>query len=363
MINDKRSMLRVVGKRTIDKSEINRILVRATNWVGDVVMNIPALEAVRENFPQSTITVLARPWVIPLLENHPAVDQVLPFQKGKGFLSHMAEIIRVVGMIRKMRYDLAILFQNAFEAGLLAWLGGVKFRVGYNTDGRRFLLSHAVIRNEEVLKLHQVEYYLSILRAMDWEAKTKDPSLYIAEKDSKAIQSLLSSHGIKPKDLVLGLSPGAVYGSAKRWPPGRFANIADWAVQRWRAKVVLMGSGGEKVICRMVNQSMKHTALNLCGETKLGEAMALIKRCYFFVTNDSGLMHVAAALDVPTVAIFGSTDPMATGPRSPKASIVQHEIDCAPCLKPECPDDFRCMLEIEPDEVWKEMEEVRGNLI
>ncbi len=124
-----------------------------------------------------------------------------------------------------------------------------------------------------------------------------------------------------------------------------------------------MGSGGEKVICRMVSQSMKHTALNLCGETTLGEAMALIKRCHFFVTNDSGLMHVAAALDTPMVAIFGSTDPVATGPRSQKARIVKHEIDCAPCLKPECPEDFRCMLEIEPDEVWQTMEDLRENLI
>ena len=133
--------VRVLGHKTIEKSEINRVLVRATNWVGDAVMNMPALEAVRENFPQSTIAVLARPWVIPLLENHPAVDQVLPLDKGKGYPADLVEILRVAGRIRKMRFDLAILFQNAFEAALLAYLGGVRFRVGYNTDGRRLLLS------------------------------------------------------------------------------------------------------------------------------------------------------------------------------------------------------------------------------
>ncbi|UCF57191.1 MAG: lipopolysaccharide heptosyltransferase II [Deltaproteobacteria bacterium] len=355
-------MMRVVGHNPIEKSNINCILIRATNWVGDVVMTIPALEAVRENFPASTLAVLARPWVIPLLENHPSVDQVLPLRKGKGYLSRMVGTIRVAGLIRRMRFDLAILFQNAFEAALLAYLGGVKFRVGYNTDGRGFLLSHAVIRDDEVLNLHQVEYYLSILRAMGWEAESRDPSLFVAEKDREAIQSLLSSERIEQNHFLLGLSPGAVFGPAKRWPADRFSTIGDWAAQRWGAKVVVVGSEGEKDICMAVSQSMKHIPLNLCGRTTLGEAMALIERCHFFVTNDSGLMHIAAALNVPMVGIFGSTDPAATGPRSRKVRIVQHPVDCAPCLKPECPTDYRCMLSIKPDEVWKEMESLRENL-
>ena len=120
-----------------------------------------------------------------------------------------------------------------------------------------------------------------------------------------------------------------------------------------------MGSEGERDICMAVSQSMKHISLNLCGRTTLGEAMALLERCHFFVTNDSGLMHIAAALDVPMVAIFGPTDPVATGPKSQIARIVQHPVDCAPCLEPGCPTDYRCMLSIEPDEVWKEMEKLR----
>jgi len=352
-------MLRVVGHKPIDKREIYRILVRATNWVGDLVLTIPAIEAVRENFPASTLVVLAKPWVIPLLENHPAVDQVLPFAKGNGYLSRMGEVIRVGMLIRRMRFDLAVLFQNAFEAALLAYLGGIKFRIGYNTDGRRFLLSHAVIRTDEVLSLHQVEYYLSILRAMDWEAKSKDPSLFVAGKDRDAVQCLLLNEGIEQHDLLLGLSPGAIFGPAKRWPAERFAKLGDWAAERWKARVVVMGSARERDICSTVVQSMKYTPVNLCGRTTLGEAMALVERCQFFVTNDSGLMHIAAALRVPMVAIFGSTDPAATGPRSEKARIVRHPTDCAPCLKPVCRADYRCMLSIQPEEVWREMERLR----
>ncbi len=325
-------------------------------------MTTPAIEAVRENFPESTLAVLARPWVTPLLENHPAVDKVLPLEKGNGYFSRTVEIFKAAGLVRRMKFDLAVLFQNAFEAALLAYLGGVRLRVGYNTDGRGLLLSHAVIRDEKVLNVHQVDYYLSILRAMGWEAESKDPTLFVAEKDTEAIQTLLSDEGIEQDHFLLGLSPGAVFGPAKRWPAERFATIGDWAAQRWGAKVVVMGSEGEMDVCRAVSQSMKHTPLNLCGRTTLGEAMALIERCHFFVTNDSGLMHIAAALSVPMVAIFGSTDPVATGPRSEKARIVRHPTDCAPCLRPECPTDYRCMLSIEPDEVWKEMDNLRDSL-
>jgi heptosyltransferase-2 len=261
-----------------------------------------------------------------------------------------------------LRFDLAILFQNAFEAALLALLGGVKFRIGYNTDARRLFLTHAVIRNDQVLGLHQVEYYLSILRAMEWEAETRDPQLFVDEKDMGAVRSLLLSNGISEDDFLLGLSPGAIFGPAKRWPAERFAAVGDWSVERWGSKVLVMGSHKENDICTAVYNSMKYPAMNVCGRTTLGEAMALIKRCHFFVSNDSGLMHIAAALGVPMVAIFGSTDPAATGPRSQKARIIKHQIDCSPCLKPDCPTGYRCLSSIEAAEVWNEMEILRENL-
>ena len=354
-------MVGMVGKK-FEKSTIRRILVRATNWVGDVVMTLPALEAIRENFPSSSISVLAKPWVVPLLENHPAVDDVILFRKREGRTVDLGELIRVVRLIRKHEFDLAILFQNAFEAGLLAYLGGVKFRLGYNTDGRGLLLTHRVNRSEEVLKGHQVEYYLSLLRAVGWEASSRDPSLYLAEQDREKAWNLLRSKGLKEGDFLVGLSPGAIFGEAKRWPPERFAKIGDWAVERWKAKVLIMGSRREMHICKALERSMSHSAFDLSGQTSLGEAAALINQCQFFLTNDSGLMHIAAALGVPTVAIFGSTNSVATGPRGPNTRIVKHQTECAPCLKPECPTDHRCMLSIEPEEVWEEMKNFRGEL-
>ena len=345
--------------KPIDKSKIHRILIRATNWVGDAVMTMPALEAVRANFPDADITVLARPWVIPLLENHPAVNRVIPYRRGNGFKNDFLEIIHVIRQIRAEDFNLAILFQNAFEAALLTFLGGIKNRVGYNTDGRGFLLSHGVRRRDDIMKGHQVEYYLAILRGMDWQAKSKDPTLFVDPKEIESVGAMLLTHGIDVGHFVVALSPGAIYGPAKRWPAERFAQIGDSAAEKWGAKVLILGSEGEKEIRDGVSKAMKQSALNLSGMTSLAGAMALIKRCGFFVTNDSGLMHVAAAIGVPLVAVFGSTDPIATGPRSPNARIVQHETECAPCLKPECPEDYRCMLSITPEEVWQEMEDLR----
>jgi len=269
-------------------------------------------------------------------------------------------MVRLIVLIRKHKFDLAILFQNAFEAALLAYLGGVRLRLAYETDGRGFLLTHRIIRNDNVLNVHLVEYFLSILRAMGWDAASRDPSLYVGREHLQKARELIRSNGIKQGDFLIGLNPGAIFGEAKRWPPDRFARIGDWAVEEWDAKVVIMGSQSEMDICKVLDRCMIHSPLNLCGRTSLGEAVGLISRCNFFVTNDSGLMHIAAALDVPTVAIFGSTDPVATGPRGPKSKIVKHGIECSPCLKTECPTDHRCMLSIKPEEVWEEMVNLRG---
>jgi heptosyltransferase II len=307
--------MRVAGGKVIDKTNVHRILVRAANWVGDVVMCMPAFDALRRNFPDAHISVLARPWVTALFDSHPGVDEIIPYSRGQGILKDLAERLRVVRLIRRGAFDLAVLFQNAFEAALLAYLGGVPLRVGYNTDARRCLLSHAVIRDPEILKEHQVEYYLAILRAIGWEAPTQKPHLHVGQKEASVVRGLLSYEGIEESDFLVGLSPGAIFGPAKRWPVERFAAIADRSIERWGARVVLLGSEKDASTCFDLSRIMKHGAVDLCGKTSLGEAMALIKRCRFFLSNDSGLMHVGAALGVPTVAVFGSTDPIATGPK------------------------------------------------
>lgn len=344
----------------MDKAAVKRIIIRATNWVGDAVMSLPALEAVGEIFPDSTTTILAKPWVIPIYREHPAVDQILVYRKDGWGLKNLKAMIQTIAVIRRQRFDLAILFQNAFEAALLCYLGGVRFRLGYNTDGRGPLLTHSVMRDSRILNVHQTEYYLSVLRAMGWEAMSRNPRIMVSAEDMKTARELLESMHVRNGDLLVGLSPGAIYGGAKRWPEERFSKIGDLAAQKWGAKILIMGTHKERKICHDVCRKMTQKTINLCGRTNLGEAMGVISLCHYFVTNDSGLMHIAAALGIPTVAIFGSTDLVTTGPKGARTRIVRHETECAPCLKQECPTDHRCMLRIDPEDVWHEMNILKG---
>jgi len=355
--------MRVRSRHKISNQEVRKILVRSANWIGDTVMMIPSLMALKKTFPHAQITVLAKPWVIPLLENHPSVDRTMIFAKGNGFFHSLKEVARIISWLRAERFDLAVLFQNAFEAAFLAYAGKVKYRVGYTTDGRGFLLTHKMKRDQHILLVHQVEYFLSLIEAMDWHVEEREPILYGGEEDSMSASLMLSSMGIDDSHFIFGINPGAEYGSAKRWPEERFAVIGEWAAKRWNAKVVIFGSFSETKIAAKVANLM-HTAnpVNLCGHTTLGQAMALIKRCNFFLTNDSGLMHIAAAFNIPLVAIFGPTDHIVTSPMNKNARIVRHSIDCSPCLKEICPSDHRCMLCIEPEEVWEELEYLKKEL-
>lgn len=354
--------MKVRSRYKISTEGIKKILIRSTNWVGDTVMMIPSLVAIKKAFPHAQITVLATPWVIPLLENHPAVDRTMIMEKSKGLLRSFKELARIISLLRGERFDLAVLFQNAFEAAFLAYIGRVRYIVGYDTDRRGFFLTHKVKRDRDILSAHQIEYFIGLIEAMGWQVEEREPILYVNDEDVKSTSLMLSSMGIEDNLFVVGINPGAVYGSAKRWPEDRFAVIGDWAAKRWDARVVIFGSFSEREIAANVSNLMHTNPANLCGQTTLGQAMALIKRCNLFVTNDSGLMHIAAAFNIPIVAIFGPTDHVVTSPVSRDARVVRHSVDCSPCLKEVCPFDHKCMLSIEPEEVWAEVERLKREL-
>ena len=343
----------------IDFGSINRIVVRVPNWIGDVVMSIPALEALKRNFPKSYLTVISKPWVKDLLIDHPSVSELLIYSPERNILQYLRTIFEIGSGIRQRDFDMAVIFQNAFEAAFLMWLGGVRIRVGYCTDGRGLFLTHSVPRPRQDQVTHQVEYYLNILREMGLEAPSKAPVLVRRQDLGIAVRDMLRSSGFRQDHLTVGLGPGAMYGEAKRWPAERFALVADMAAREWNANILVLGSKKEKQIGDRVQRAMAHRCVNLCGKTSLSDAIELLSICNFFVTNDSGLMHISAALGVPTIAIFGSTDPHATGPLGPKTRVIQHQIDCAPCLRSTCPRDFRCMLSIEASEVWDELKRLR----
>jgi lipopolysaccharide heptosyltransferase II len=325
-------------------------MVRATNWLGDAVMSLPAVRSVREVFPRARVAVVARPWVADLYARETCIDQVIPYtaQSGLGAKREFA------AQLRAERFDAAILLQNAFDAALMAWMAGIPERIGYNRDGRGLLLTCAVpVPEPGEIPRHERFYYLELLRRAGlMESYPACDSIRLDGIDAarRAGMAHLAALGIE--SAALGISPGAAYGNAKRWLPERFA---ETAARFPGVPVLLFGSAGERPLCGSVAAPLERAGFqvrNLAGETTLREFIEIAAACRLFLTNDSGGMHVASALGVPTIAIFGATDDTTTGPTGPLAQVVREHAECSPCLLRECPTDHRCMARVTSESVY-----------
>jgi len=327
------------------------LLVRATNWLGDAVMTTPALAGVRESFPDARIVLLARPLVAELFRHHPDVDEVMVYERPGRHEGALGRL-RLAGELRRRRFDGALLLQNAFDAALIAFLGRIPERAGYPTDGRRLLLSLPVPLTREILERHEVEYYLCLLDGLGIPRPVPASlKLAVVEEEKEAMARRLASLGIEPGTPIVVINPGATYGSAKRWYPDRFAAVADALSAEWGAKVVVVGSTAEAPLADEIEAATLTPPVNLAGKTAVREMMALLSLSSFLLTNDSGPMHIGAALGVPRVAIFGPTDWRRTSPWTDRARIVRVEIDCSPCKRRVCDRGHECMLGVTPDMV------------
>jgi heptosyltransferase-2 len=333
----------------------NKIMVRATNWIGDAVMSLPAIEALHARFPNSEIVLLSKPWVSEVYSNHPAVSRQIIYD-ADGEHRGTRGFRKLVGALRAERFDAAILLQNAFHAAWMAWCARIPVRIGYSRDGRSALLTEAVAAPAPAAYGHQVYYYLQLLfraRIIEKPQPVQEIRLYVAESERKWALKQLHSLGLGGPRFLLGISPGAAFGAAKRWLPSYYADLADRLIGALGADVLIFGSRAERPLAEAVARAMEHTPVLVAGETTLREFMALLARCQLVITNDSGPMHLSAALGLPTVAIFGSTDERATGPVGVRARVVKHPVECSPCGLRECPVDFRCMTGLPVDEVYK----------
>ncbi len=342
----------------IDIKNIKRLLIRSTNWIGDAIMTTPAVRTIREGFPNAHISLLAKPWVAPVFENSEHIDRLLIYdgeRRHKGFVGKF----RLARDLEKYRFDAAILLQNAFEAAFISFLAGIPLRIGYRRDARGLLLTHAVPCTKEIKTKHQTDYYLNILREIGIAQGNRDLYLKLNQKDQFGAEKILLEQHLSLDDTIIGINPGATYGPAKQWPADRYAGLADRIIASSGARVIIFGGPGDKTLGQKISGKMKHRPVNLSGNTSLGEAMALIERCHLFITNDSGLMHVAAALDVPLVAVFGSTNPIATGPLGSKSKVVQAAVPCSPCLNSECMEGhLKCMEQIDVNRVFDVVKEM-----
>jgi heptosyltransferase-2 len=343
--------MKVRSSRELVLENVNTILIRGTNWIGDVIMTLPAIAAVRETFPQAKVTVLAKPWVAEVYRICKDIDDILIFQS-PGIHHGIAGKYRLARELQKKEFDAAILLQNAVEAAIIAWLARIPIRVGYNSDARGFLLTHSVVRTDEIRKVHQINYYLEMLKSVGFCSLRRDINLTLDNDYRTIADDILKKHHIGQNSITIGIAPGATYGPAKMWFPERFAAVADRLINDFSAHILLFGSDSDRGRAEMVQQSSNNMFLNLAGDTSLKEAIALISRCDLFISNDSGLMHVAGALGIPLVAIFGSTNPITTSPIGKKSIILCKNVSCSPCLKKTCPTDFKCMDLITTDDVY-----------
>jgi lipopolysaccharide heptosyltransferase II len=343
--------------RKLRAENFRRVVVRGVNWVGDAVMTVPALRELRRVLPHAHITLATRSWAEGLFADADFLDDLLIYDRRPRDLRAVARQTREW---RRRRFDLALLLQNAFEAALIAATARVPVRMGYATDGRSALLTHALPLPDWREERHEIFYYLNLVAELEHllygasSVGEREPqyALNISEASKAQAREFLLSQGIRKDEMLVALCPGSTNSRAKRWPAERYAALADRFIADAGASVLLIGSPDELDVSLEVQTKMRHRPVMLTGQTDLAQAVAVLSLADILVTNDTGPAHIASALNRPTLVIFGPTDPRTTRPFSPIAEIVRHPPECAPCMLRDCPIDHRCMTAISTDEVF-----------
>jgi heptosyltransferase-2 len=258
-------------------------------------------------------------------------------------------------LLSQEEYDLSILLTNSFSSAYWFWQAGIPNRVGYATHWRSWLLNYPVTFPAMRTTQHLVRTYKMLLEPLGLPISNTDPALYVTQLEQQTVQEQLRHLGIEKEHLIIGVNPGAAYGSAKCWLPERFKEVTSLLLQNPKIRVIFFGDQAGASLVGEICQGFSERVFNLAGKTKLRELMAYIQACHLFLTNDSGPMHMASALGVPLLALFGSTSDVATGPYR-GGKVIHKHVPCSPCYRRECPIDFRCMRRIEVDEVYQELQ-------
>ena len=359
-----------------------RILVRGTNWLGDAVMTTPALLRLREKFPDAHITMLAPEKLRDLWRHHPAVNETISFAPGESVFS-------VGKKLRPGKFDLALVLPNSPRSAIESWLAGIPQRIGYTRPWRNWFLTARVAPRPDAVKMrkrsideiqrlvaadvnrrvtsngrvltnaatntHQIHEYLHLVAALDASPEPLPPTLFVAKEEIDSAKRKFGMDNIMQP--IFGLNPGAEYGPAKRWPVEKFIAAASAIQKRTNCVWVLFGGKNDQPLNAQIESAIRNpqsAIVNLAGQTSLRELMALLKLCRVLLTNDSGPMHVAAALGTPVVVPFGSTSPELTGPGlpgDPRHRLLKSDAPCSPCFLRECPIDFRCLNGISVERV------------
>jgi heptosyltransferase-2 len=332
--------------------EHKRILIIQTAFIGDVILCTPLIKVLRETFPEAFISFLLIPETENVLENNPHLNELLVYDKRKK--RGLGSFLQIVTRVKQGRFDLAIIPHRSLRSALLAYLSGIPERIGFDRAAGSFLFTRKVVYRANA---HEVDRNLSLLSSFGSDLSDSSPELFPSSEDSSFARKLLSAAGIAEGDEIVGVAPGSVW-ATKRWLPERFAEISDLLLKEAGAKVVFLGSEEDRTLCERIADSMTENPVIAAGKTSVLQSAAIMSLCRVILSNDSAPVHIASAMRIPVVAIFGSTVPeFGFAPCGVDHLIIQKQLDCRPCGihgKRRCPEKhFRCMQDISTEEVFE----------
>jgi heptosyltransferase-2 len=344
------------------KIKASTILVFCPNWVGDVVMATPAFDCLRQNFPQARIIGAVRPYAKGVVADGPWFDQLVDLRD-----KTVAGFLQAVCRLKAARPEMGVILPNSWRSALIARFAGARRVYGYRRNGRSLLLTggpRPVRNGRRVVPVPMVGYYLQLCAWLNLALPdTAKPSLYVSAELERQAQALLERYEITPETLVVGMNPGAKFGSSKCWPPAYFAQLAELLSRRWPCKILLFVGPGEDRLGGWITANSRAAIINTGPDrVNLGLLKPLIKRCQLLITNDTGPRHYAVAFDVPVVVIMGPTDPRYTDANLDKTVVLRQDLDCSPCHRKQCPRDHQCMVSLTPETVLSACEQLLGSL-
>lgn len=330
-------------------AEPKKILIRMPNWVGDAVMATPLIVDLKNALPESQITLMCQGAINQLFLHEPLINGMIAFKKPSGFI-HRVHQSQLIHDLRKGEFDIGILTTNSFSSAWWFYRGGIPRRIGFRDRGRSFLLTDPVSFPKNRESQHLIKTYKELLSPLGIPLSDTPTRLVVTEEEKNSALSLLKKEGFNSGKIV-GINPGAAYGSAKCWLPERFRKLAEDLIKDKSTFVVFYGDASQRAMIDGITNDLGPQVINLSGKTTLRELMAFISLSNVFVSNDSGPLHMAYALKIPVVAIFGPTSEIISGPQGKSLTIHKH-VECSPCFKRTCPIDHRCMTQIKTDEVY-----------
>jgi heptosyltransferase-2 len=324
--------------------------VRGVNWVGDTVLTYPTVQQLKTLFPHSHLAILVTSALVDLWKTFPYVNEIIPFQKKRGIESFW-EDLNISESLKERKFDLALILPRSFRSAFQIYLARIPIRIGYQDEGRSFFLTHGIHRTKEILGSHRIHYFKKLTEPLGRVESFPSPRIFLREEDRRWARQVLMDLNLFDGRPLIGMNPGATYGLAKCWHPERFGKLGKRILNQWKAAVLLFGKEEERPIVKEILLYLKEGGIDLTGKTNLLQLAALLECCQLLVTNDTGTMHLATAVGTPVIALFGSTDPLITGPWGDGHVVIREDVPCGPCLKRVCPTDHRCMELITVDEV------------